>query len=353
METKERKLTIQMEPKQAITYELKEDPARPGTESKICVGTKDCTYGMVRLDDWLMNGEPVFLRFDYTDHLHITHFCGAEMRMRKTPKCNQLELKCSVCHSKYEPYRHIGPIDEDKSARPVPDPVPIRFRNDTHTFVPLMRLCGYDRVIRPVHPVAIIEDDRFEASSPMLGNVQIKFDRHRVMSFVHASCGREMQVKITQVTDYYNKDFLFLRCRCNRFKTFQWIRKVVTELPENRDEQITRNTFNPTPTGPVDWLDAVTELGWTPGTTPSIDTMENYVVRALLKGEKFPKPQVDYNQLVWYHPSRSWDKAVVCIIREDCYEIHPRVTEDREPRVFTFDERKEAVEWIRKYLRSV
>lgn len=367
-----------MEKPEALTYEFKDDPAAIAssnvqTKDAVRVGVVDSTFGMTRLDDTLCNGEAVFLRFDFTDHLHITHQCGAEMRlnMRKKARANRiepegrwLELRCRQCHSEYMPYRHVGDIDlsepSDQERRINENKAtPIRLRNDVCGFNGMFRLAGYDRVINAAqHPVSTVEDDRFDGIRSGKGIVNIQVDRHRHIAFVHRSCGRRMGVKITHVTDPYNKDFIWVTCRCKYLRRYSWLRKVVTILPGNQHQEILRNKPAKEPTTPIDWMDAVIEHEWDPESKTPIPTslMIGWMILALRDlRHDFPRKKSNEGCVVtWCHPSKTWMPWIKCYARDDNQlEVSVHTTDTLETFRFDFEHKNDAAALIRRTLTSV
>lgn len=360
----------------ALIYEFKDDPAAivPSNvqpKDTVRVGVTDSTFGMTRLDDTLCNGEAVFLRFDYTDHLHITHHCGAEMRIRvqktRTGAKNRgdgkwFELKCWKCHSEYMPYRQVGDMDlspplSATASQQETKNAPIRLRNDVCGFNGLFYLAGYDQVVNAAqHPVSTVEDDRFGVLSTQLGLVKIQVDRHRHIGFVHELCGRPMRVKITHVTDSYDKDFVYVACRCKRFKEYNWLRKVVVIRPQNRAWEAERNKPAKEPATPIDWNDAVLEHDWGLEPTESHNcrvAVLGYIVRALrdLSGRiPFKKPRGD-GLVTWYHPSKTLSPWVHCMFNnEDRIEVSVHEGHTLKKTCFDVEHRNDAVEFIRKTL---
>lgn len=349
----------------ALTYEFKDDPALTNAPT-IRVGVVTETFGMTRLDDTLCNGEAVFLRFDYTDHLHITHQCGAEMRLRvqKTKSIDQrdggqwLTLKCWQCHSVYMPYRQIGDMNlsepsqqEKKEKTP-----PIRLRTDVCGFNGLFYLAGYDRAVNAAqHPVSTVEDDRFGVLPAQLGLVKIQVDRHRHIAFVHESCGRPMRVKITHVTDTYDKDFVWVKCHCKRFNRYNWLRKVVAILPRNREWEVQRNKPMKEPTTPIDWNDAVLEHECDLETKSRVCRISvlGYVVRALRDLRDvvpFEKPH-GQDFVTWYRPSEIWSPWIHCSFNhKDQLEVSVHVESKIEATCFDIKHKNEAAEFIRETL---
>ncbi len=360
----------------ALTYEFKDDPAaivssNVQTKDTVRVGVVDSTFGMTRLDDTLCNGEAVFLRFDYTDHLHITHQCGAEMRlnMRKKARANRLEregqwleLKCWRCHSDYVPYRQIGDMDLSSPFSTTPSQQetkkpPIRLRNDVCGFNGLFHLAGYDRVVDAAqHPVSTIEDDRFGVLPTQIGIVKIQVDRNRHIAFVHEPCGRKMGVKVTHTTDTYTKDYIWVNCRCKRLRHFTWLRKVVAILPQNRDWEVQRNKPVKEPTTPIDWIDAVMEREWDPESkTPISKSLMIHAVVLALRDLRhdFPTEESYEGRVVtWYRPSELWRPWIQCSISDYQFRVAVNANDVLEATCLDFKHKDDAIAFIRKTLTS-
>lgn len=353
----------------ALTYEFKDDPAaivlsNVQTKDTVRVGVVDSVFGMTRLDDTLCNGEAIFLRFDYTDHLHITHQCGAEMRLRMQKTRGDdgkwLELKCWQCHSEYMPYRQIGDMDLSEPSRreEKETKAPIRLRTDVCGFGGLFYLAGYDRVVNAAqHPVSTIEDDRFGKLATKEGIVKIQVDRHRHIAFVHESCGRPMQVKITHTIDTYDKDFVWVKCRCKRFKAYNWLRKVVAMLPRDREWEIQRNKPAKEPTTPIDWMDAVMEREWDPESkTPTPRSLIiNWMILALrdLRHDAHKEKSYGGHKVTWYHPSEPWCPWIHCdTLEDDQLWVTVQTKNTAETTRFDFQHKNDAAKFIRQVLTS-
>jgi len=353
----------------ALTYEFKDDPAAIALSNAetVRVGVVDSTFGMTRLDDTLCNGEAIFLRFDYTDHLHITHQCGAEMRlnMRKKARVNRiepegqwLELKCWRCHSEYMPYRQIGDMNLSEPSKHEKKTPPIRLRTDVCGFNGLFYLAGYDRVVNAAqHPVSTVEDDRFGVLPTQIGIVKIQVDRHRHIAFVHESCGRKMGVKITHTTDTYTKDYIWVNCRCKRLRHYTWLRKVVAILPRNRDWEVERNKPVKEPATPIDWMDAVLEREWDPESKTPAPTslMIRWVILALrdLRHDFHKEQSYNDRAVTWYRPSDSWRPWIYCnALCDSQLEVSVQTNDVLETTRFDFQHKNDAVEFIRKKLTS-
>lgn len=233
------------------TVEFTDDPAKAPVDSKVAVNCKDSEFGMVRVDDWLTDGTAVALFFDYTDHLYFIHECGGDMRLRK--RRDWLELSCNFCDCGYIPYRRVGKCDDGKGveAKPPKNRPPIRLRRDMTAFLSLMRLAGYSRRVHGA--TVIVHDDALFRYGPHL-DVSIRLDDRQNISFIHSACGRHLSVTVKHCQDTYNKDFLYLRCRCRYWDKSMWIRKVVTDKRDTREWLLQRSKPVPEPT---DWRTAL------------------------------------------------------------------------------------------------
>ena len=364
-----------MQKSKAFVYEFKTDPAIPTVGEKasdtIRVGVVDEVFGMTRLDDTLCNGEAIFLRFDYTDHLHVTHQCGAEMRlnMRKGARENRLEregqwleLKCCRCHSEYMPYRQIGDMNASPpslaSDRQETKTPPIRLRTDVCGFGALFRLAGYDRVLNAAHhPVSIIEDDRFGVLPTQIGIVKIQVDRHRHIAFVHEPCGRKMGVKVTHTVDSYCKDYVWVNCRCKRLRHYVWLRKVVAMCPKDREREVQRNKPAKEPTTPIDWNHAVSTYYFDSesGINEHHSSIVGYVIRALRDLRDRVAFEVDRTTgyATWYRPLETRAPWVQCAINRDGLIEVPVHMKDRiKTHCFSVHHKDDAAAFIRQILTT-
>lgn len=363
--------TVQMQKSKALIYEFKTDPAIPTAdedkEAKIRVGVVDEVFGMARLDDTLRNGEAIFLRFDYTDHLHVTHQCGAEMRlrMRKRARSNRieqdgqwLELKCWRCHSDFVPYRQVSDMDLSPKTPTRREKTPIRLRTDVCGFNALFRLAGYDRVIdASQHLVSTIEDDRFGISPTRIGIVKIQVDQHGHIAFVHEPCGRKMGVKVTHTVDSYAKDYIWVSCRCKRLRYYTWLRKVVTIRPQDREREVQRNKPTKEPTTPIDWNDAVSTYHFDaePDAKEHHSSIVGYVVRALRDLRDRVAFEVDdtTGYATWYRHLETRNPWVQCTVNRDgLIEVPVHVKDRIKTHCFDVHHKDDAAAFIRQILTT-
>ena len=334
-----------MQKPQATTYEFTTDPALPAsTESTIRVNTVDHEFGMVRLEDWLPSGEGVLLRFDYTDHLHITHsVCGGEMRLRKKRGSPWLEVACCCCRGGFVPYRQVSSQLDDSETKVSTLPSPLHLRNDAVTFRPLLHLLGNDRVIRATHPVTTVEDDRFVASD-RAGKVLIKLDLHQQISFVHEPCGRAMNLRVTHRQDVYQKDFVELKCCCRAMKTWHWLRKVVTTLPSSREWQIEANMSGEPPSAPIDWLDAIQAYDF-----PGRQATESAVFSSIVRRLRHTRPNRSQgHRAEWL---RGYQPTVTCGVETRDDKIAIDLYADGTHKTFSAEQVPLVVETIQEILR--